>query len=402
MKDNFDYVIDLFLKNMQKYRAINPKYTDAIPQVVQDHISDIKSKTIDNEKRVFIKKTLKEFRVKNFEGSDKAKYEELFKFYRDVVSKIVVLEGNLDFEQQRNNSIEDKNYTDKSGNPIFKTELKHTCIEIIFMHCSYEDLKKSKCIKKEMSITSKKIEGTQYTLKAKHELGRDRWKSNTAAVKKYKQNALICPYCNISYLNYSEGYSELDHIYPHSIYPMLKYSPINLVSCCGSCNNKKSDIVINFTIDDLISLHKNKFSKERLEIKCFGNLKEMKELLDSVNDICFYDRDDYFELLKVETFLYSKDEKFEKLNISARYNTLKPILIRISKKFYENERNIRDIITVHKTEIHDDNYEYIFKEQLFINIFDEWHTNAIIEREQMEVILYFRLEYIKHLIKQYI
>ncbi len=402
MKKSFDDIIDLFLENMQKYRAIKPKHTDVIPQVVQDHINDIKSESTDDKKRELINKTLDEFYVKKFEGTEKSKYEELFKFYRDVVSKIVVLEGNLDFEQQRNASIEVMGHKNKSGSPIFQGENTHKNRLWISRFYSYKGLEKSKCVQKEKSIISRKIGGTQYTLKAEHKLDRDKWNSDTAAVKKYKQNALICPYCNISYLNYSEGYSEFDHIYPHSIYPILKYSPINLVSCCGSCNNKKSDVVINFTIDDLISLHKNEFSKERLKIKYFDHPKEMIEPLKSVNDTSFDDRDDFFDLLKVETFLYSKDEKFEKLNISARYNTLKPILIRISQKFYENERKIRDIITVHKTEIHDDNYEYIFKEQLFINIFDEWHTNAIIEREKMEVILYFRLEYIKHLIKQYI
>lgn len=403
MTKNFDYIIDLFCKNLDKYRALNPIDQDSIPQNVQNHISDINSKSSIEEKRSYIKSILSEFKVKNFEKNDKVRYEELFIFYRDVVSKIVVLENNADFEQQRNESIDNKKYKDKSGNSIFTNEEKYKHIVLILMNYTYEDLKNIKNIKKENDITKKEKGSNIYRLKAEHKLDKDAWKANLAAVKKYKQNTIICPYCNISYLNYSEGYSQLDHIYPHSIFPMLKYSPINLVSCCGSCNNKKNNAVINFSVEDLINLHKNEFSKEKLklEFKPSGNLEDVIEPMKLVSGKHESDNDEFFDLLKVETFIYSKEENFKKLNISARYNTLKPILVRITRRFYENERKIREMIQIHRSNIEENDYESIFKEQLFINLFDEWYTNALIERDQVEVILYFRLEYIKHLIKQY-
>ena len=50
----------------------------------------------------------------------------------------------------------------------------------------------------------------------------------------------VCPYCNRNFINQKRGI-ELDHYFSKSQYPLFAISFYNLIPCCHSCNNSKSD-----------------------------------------------------------------------------------------------------------------------------------------------------------------
>lgn len=71
-----------------------------------------------------------------------------------------------------------------------------------------------------------------------------------------KLNIKACPFCNNQYTLVAnrKGIKQdlsftLDHYFPKSKYPYLAISMYNLIPCCGSCNQKKSDKNVNLDLD---------------------------------------------------------------------------------------------------------------------------------------------------------
>lgn len=65
----------------------------------------------------------------------------------------------------------------------------------------------------------------------------------------FKIRHVTCPFCRIS------ESSTLDHYLPKSIYPEFSIFPQNLIPCCGICNTKKSNYIIDTDSKVRLFLH---------------------------------------------------------------------------------------------------------------------------------------------------
>ncbi|WOO88382.1 HNH endonuclease signature motif containing protein [Mollicutes bacterium LVI A0078] len=245
--------------------------------------------------------------------------------------------------------------------------------------------------------------------KAREKGGMFYWKSQTDRKK------LICPYCNIQYLNYNNGYSEVDHIYAQVSFPGLINIEVNHLTTCRKCNNAKKENIIDFSIDDLYKLHNGTFLSDKLKfsesliskIDTEAFQMEMKKLSKRYTSNSKKDAAQTREKLdEISVYMllsgFSNDNNLHKLKILERYQSLYKILIRMYHRFNNNiliiQPEIEKAISIYG-EKHEKIYKYMFSTNALQGVFDDYDN---IEREQIEVIYYWRKEFIKALIFKYI
>lgn len=123
-----------------------------------------------------------------------------------------------------------------------------------------------------------------------------------------KRDILRCPYCDISTPD------TIDHYVPKGEYPEFSFLLVNLIPCCGKCNNKKNEEFIVDNSRAFINFYYDKIPKENF----------LKAIIE-------YDNDNVKKTTKVK---YSIDDKnivddkvrnivvnhFKKLNLCNKYS----------------------------------------------------------------------------------
>jgi|GEM_PF-792638 len=161
-----------------------------------------------------------------------------------------------------------------------------------------------------------------------------------------KINIKACPFCNNQYTLVAnrKGPKQdlsftLDHFFPKSKYPYLAISMYNLVPCCGSCNQKKSDSVVDVSLDFHpyhSSLHESTYFKVDLP----DNIHKMNAIdLEKEPEKSFKIK--YATRYKQTEDLFKKhDNTFNITGLYERHSDIAKRLVYLSNQYSKNGTNI--------------------------------------------------------------
>lgn len=85
------------------------------------------------------------------------------------------------------------------------------------------------------------------------------------------KDVMLCPFCGQPF---GTGLKQLDHFLPKALFPVYAVSPINLVPCCGRCNNLKSAYAPKDKFTQIIHPYYDDYNDKEIWIK--AKLEEYK------------------------------------------------------------------------------------------------------------------------------
>ena len=154
----------------------------------------------------------------------------------------------------------------------------------------------------------------------------------------YHLNVRVCPYCNRNYTttlklnSKGKGRPQLDHFYPHSIYPFFAISLYNLIPSCNICNSSFKSNVDTLFSDPMLHPYEDeicskvKFEAKRATEKVYSRFESVQPDDLKIQRNPNYETSDVksinsLDRLKIEE-LYDlhKQEVAEAINLLSAYN----------------------------------------------------------------------------------